>query len=88
MMSVKVVIPTIKTNSHKTVELEKCTEWMEQHLKKSSAKSSKDKIDTIFESAINPLDELKINDAINDNECQFLKENNGIKSCPCTKTTN
>ena len=67
----KVVIPTDKTNSFKTVELEKYVSWMEKHLNSNAIKWSREKIREIYQDACDLLDDIE--DIVSEDEHIFLR---------------
>lgn len=79
----KVVIPTDKTNSYRTVDINKYINWMEEHLESKAIKSSRDRIKDIYNDANKLLDEIE--DIINKNEYNLLKETIETKAIPTPK---
>ena len=84
-----VVIPTEKTNSFRTIELEKYIKWVKGHLKKPANISSRYKIVEIYKKAKEILDiklnrilsEFEINNAELVDSMPFKLEFNAISHC-------
>ena len=79
------MIPTDKTNSFRTVELDEHIKWMNDHLDSKATKSSREKIKQSFQCANDLLEELTFKEIINDNEYDFLKETIDSKAIPTPK---
>ena len=81
--SSKVVVPTDKTNSFITIEMEQYKEWVIAHLDKAAVRSSTERIKDIFESANELL--LGMEELFDKNEYEFIKETIDSNAIPTPK---
>ena len=81
--STKVVVPTDKTNSFRTIETEEYINWVTKHLNKSAITSSHERIKEIFKDANELL--LGIEDLLSENEYHFILETINSRAIPTPK---